>query len=241
MPSVSLTMIVRNEEAHLPACLESCADLFDELVVVDTGSTDRTKEIAAGFGARVFDFAWCDDFSAARNESLRHATGEWVFWMDADDRIDSANRHRLRWLLSQLDAAEGLRFLANVNVDGVQIVPSPRLTPRVPGLRWTGRIHEQLVTDEPLTWADAGLVIEHIGYRDPALMAPKLVRNLRLLELSLADNPHDCRITFLLGHAYFDSGRLREAYELFKAANSRIGELPEHMQSVLRQRLQDST
>ena len=75
----SLCVIARNEEANLSACLASAADLVHEIIVIDTGSTDRTKEVAASFGARVFDFPWCDDFSAARNESLRHATGDWIF------------------------------------------------------------------------------------------------------------------------------------------------------------------
>lgn len=79
--SVSVCLMIRNEEAALPGCLQSIAGLADEIVVVDTGSTDRTKEIAARFGAKVFDFAWCDDFAAARNECIRHATGDWIFWM----------------------------------------------------------------------------------------------------------------------------------------------------------------
>ena len=79
-------MIVRDEERNLEACLAPIAALFDEIVIVDTGSLDRTKEIARQFNARVFDFEWSDDFSAARNESMRHATGEWIFWLDADDR-----------------------------------------------------------------------------------------------------------------------------------------------------------
>jgi GT2 family glycosyltransferase len=83
---VSLTMIVKNEERHLPDCLASVNDLVDEMIVVDTGSTDRTKAVAASYGAKVSDFPWVDDFAAARNEALRHATGDWVFWMDADDR-----------------------------------------------------------------------------------------------------------------------------------------------------------
>ena len=75
--TVSLCLMVRNEEHDLPGCLQSAGDLVDEIIVVDTGSTDRTKEIAANFGAKVFDFPWCDDFAAARNECIRHATGEW--------------------------------------------------------------------------------------------------------------------------------------------------------------------
>jgi glycosyltransferase involved in cell wall biosynthesis len=88
-------MVVKNSADDLSTCLTSAADLVDEIIVVDTGSTDPSKEIAGRFGARVYDFAWVGDFAAARNESLRHATGEWLFWMDADEWIDDANRQKL--------------------------------------------------------------------------------------------------------------------------------------------------
>src|SRR5438132_9453804 len=100
--SVSLCLMVRNEEAALPGCLQSVAGIADEIIVVDTGSTDRTKEAAAGFGAKVFDFPWCDDFAAARNECIRHATGDFIFWMDADERIDDGNRRKLKGLFDSL-------------------------------------------------------------------------------------------------------------------------------------------
>src|SRR5687768_16944509 len=95
MSTFSLTMMVRNEESNLPPCLGTVRDLVDEIVLIDTGSIDRTIEIAKSFGAKVVSFPWCDSFAAARNEALRHATGDWVFWMDADDRLDEANRVRL--------------------------------------------------------------------------------------------------------------------------------------------------
>ena len=97
---VSLCMIVRNEERNLPSCLAGVAELVDEIIVVDTGSTDGTKEQAAKWDAKVFDFPWVDDFSAARNESLRHATGDWILWLDADDRLDAINCRRLREVLA---------------------------------------------------------------------------------------------------------------------------------------------
>ena len=78
-------MIVKNEQENLPTCLASVEGIFDEIIVVDTGSTDRTKEIACEFGAKVFDFEWVDSFAAARNEVLAHATGDYAFWLDADD------------------------------------------------------------------------------------------------------------------------------------------------------------
>jgi GT2 family glycosyltransferase/Tfp pilus assembly protein PilF len=100
--TVSLCMIVKNEEGNLPGCLESAARLFDEIIVVDTGSTDKTKEVAAQFGAKVIDFPWPDSFAVARNESLHHATGAWVFWLDADDRLDEENRRKLTELFARL-------------------------------------------------------------------------------------------------------------------------------------------
>ena len=95
-PRVSLTMIVKNEEHNLPDCLASVRDLVDEAVVIDTGSTDRTREVAARFGCVVGEFPWIDHFAAARNAALERATGDYAFWMDADDRLDEANRTRLK-------------------------------------------------------------------------------------------------------------------------------------------------
>jgi GT2 family glycosyltransferase len=99
---VSLTMIVRDEQNNLPACLQSVRGVFDEIVVVDTGSTDRTAEIARSFGARVFDFVWVDDFAAARNAALARATGDYACWLDADDVAEPAQRQKLEEILKRL-------------------------------------------------------------------------------------------------------------------------------------------
>ncbi|MGP0063721.1 MAG: glycosyltransferase family 2 protein [Isosphaeraceae bacterium] len=93
-PSVTLTMIVKDEEANLPRSLGSVRGIFDEIVVVDTGSTDRTQEIAREFGARVFEFAWIDDFAAARNAALAQASGDYAFWLDADDVVAPPSKRR---------------------------------------------------------------------------------------------------------------------------------------------------
>src|SRR5690242_19447443 len=102
-PFISACLIVKNEEDNLARCLGSVASAVDEIVLVDTGSTDRTVEIAEQFGARVFHFTWCDDFSAARNESLRHARGEWILWVDGDDELVEAQPDALRTLCSRTD------------------------------------------------------------------------------------------------------------------------------------------
>src|SRR4051795_2389135 len=110
-------MIVKNEQENLPACLESVRGLFDEIVVVDTGSTDRTMEIALEFGARVFDFVWVDDFAAARNAALARATGDYAFWLDADDVLDPPQRAKLQALLEGLRPGEEAAYVVRCSCD----------------------------------------------------------------------------------------------------------------------------
>jgi glycosyltransferase involved in cell wall biosynthesis len=100
-PSLSVCMIVKNEEKHLAYCLNSLSPAADEVIVVDTGSTDKTKEIAEAFGARVYDFEWINDFSAARNHSLSKAQGDWILVMDADEVISAQDYAKLRKLLTK--------------------------------------------------------------------------------------------------------------------------------------------
>ncbi|HVS38638.1 MAG TPA: glycosyltransferase [Gemmataceae bacterium] len=216
---VSLCMIVRNEEENLPACLRSAADLVDEVVVVDTGSTDRTKEVAAQFGARVFDFPWVDDFAAARNETLRHATGDWVLWLDADDRLDEDNRGRLRTLFAGLkdeNAAYVMKCLClpDKATGMATLVDHLRLFRNRPDVRWTYRIHEQLLpavrkSGGEVRWSD--VTVHHTGYQDPDLRARKVQRDLRLLKLEDADRPDDPFTLFNLGSAYHELGKPAEA------------------------------
>jgi len=100
-PSLSLCMIVKNEEKHLPRCLDSLKPLVDEMVVVDTGSSDMTRDIAEVFGARVYDFEWQDDFASARNCSLEKANGDWILVMDADEVIAPKDHKQIRDLIKQ--------------------------------------------------------------------------------------------------------------------------------------------
>ena len=96
MATISLCMIVKDEEKFLEQCLLSVQGLVDEIVIVDTGSTDKTKEIALRFTSKVYDFVWGDDFAAARNESLKYATGEWILILDADEVIDEEGRRGIK-------------------------------------------------------------------------------------------------------------------------------------------------
>lgn len=223
-PLVSLSMIVKNEEHNLPACLESVADLVHEIIVVDTGSVDRTKEVAARFGAKIFDFPWVDSFAAARNESLKHATGEWVFWMDADDRLDPENRDRLGRLLANLPAgmagyAMKCLCVPDEQTKAATVVDHLRLFRNHPELFWKYRVHEQILPalrrlGATVHWSD--VVVQHVGYRDGAIRSKKLERDLRLLLMEQAEQPDDPFTLFNLGSVYQELGKLADALPLFK-------------------------
>lgn len=102
MITISLCMIVKNEEEVLERCLNSLKGLMDEIIIVDTGSTDRTKEIAARYTDKIYDFSWCDDFAAARNFSFSKATQEYIYAPDADEVLDDTNRRRFMMLKAAL-------------------------------------------------------------------------------------------------------------------------------------------
>jgi GT2 family glycosyltransferase/Flp pilus assembly protein TadD len=210
---VSLCMIVKNEEANLAAALQSVTNLVDEIIVADTGSTDQTKEIAALFGAKVVDFPWVDSFAAARNEALRHATCAWIFWMDADDRIDEANRLKLRALFARLadeNAAYVMTCLCLPDpITGVATeVKHVRLFRNHPEIRWRYRVHEQI---QPAVRRLGGtprfveVVVQHTGYLDLSLRQRKRERDLRLLQLDHAEHPDDPFILFNLGMTHLDT------------------------------------
>jgi tetratricopeptide (TPR) repeat protein len=223
-PRVSLAMIVRDEEASLEACLRSAADLVDEMIVVDTGSTDRTKEVAHRCGAKVFDFAWVNDFAAARNESIRHAAGQWILWLDADERLDETNRQRLREVLATLgEQNTGFLMRQYSRLEGsthaAAQVDHVRLFPNRPDVRWQGRVHEQILV--PLRRVGANvvrtdIVIDHRGYDDPARQGDKIDRNRRLLRLALAENPSDAFTLYNLATVVLPEGKLDEAMDYLR-------------------------
>jgi GT2 family glycosyltransferase/tetratricopeptide (TPR) repeat protein len=218
-PKVSLCMIVKNEEKNLPDCLRSVAGLFGEINVLDTGSTDRTKEIAREHGARVFDFPWADSFGLARNECLKYARGKWILWLDADDRIDADNAQRLRKVLdrleNELDAyAMKVRSVMDPARTGFRLLDQVRLFRNLPDIRWDYRIHEQILPavnrlGGGVRWAD--VTIDHVGYQEASARHGKLVRNLRLLEMDEAERPDDSFSLFNLGWTLLDLGRAVEA------------------------------
>jgi tetratricopeptide (TPR) repeat protein len=227
-PKTSLTVIARDEAHNLSGCLGSVAGLFDEVVVLDTGSSDRTRDVAAGLGAKVSELPWPDSFAAARNAALERASGAWAFRLDADERLDPGSRESLQALLAALPAEprgvpEAFAVRCRHEPAGGPVVEldEVRLFPVRPDLRWRYRVHEQVV---PAVLAAGGSVrrtgvrLLHAGYADAAVSRAKLARNLRLLELDAADFPDDAYVLFYLGWTRLELGQTAGACEALERA-----------------------
>ena len=214
---IALVMIVRNEARCLARCLRSVRAHVDELLVLDTGSTDDTCRIARDEGARVVEAPWPDDFSAARNLALAQVDAPWRLVLDADE-----------WLLAGSDALATLReqppdFLGLVTVDSEVIdeqaqhqhAPSwlPRVLPR--GVAYAGRIHEQPLSALPR--CRLPVQIGHDGYL-PAQMQHKRGRNRRLLAAALAEAPADAYLAYQLGKDHEVQGEFAPALPHYQQA-----------------------
>lgn len=224
-PKISLCLITRDEEDFIAGCLESVAGVADEIIVVDTGSVDRTVEIARYFGAEIIEFAWVDDFAAARNVALDHARGEFVLTLDADERLSPGCHGALRELIQADDPAQPTLYLPLiVNVDGegrhLGADHMARLWRHQPWIRFEGRIHEQAVAtggQRLRMWFEDRVQIIHHGY-DPAVMASKgkHQRNLDLLQVEMQARPDDPQIWFHLARQYYAVGENAAALPLFQ-------------------------
>ncbi|GAA0777803.1 TPR domain-containing glycosyltransferase [Clostridium subterminale] len=208
---VSLCMIVKNEETYLPNCLRSISDIVDEIIIVDTGSTDKTVDIAKGFGAKVYYFPWNNNFSEARNESLKYATKDWILILDADDELFPKNQENLKDLLNrQLDENaiyyfETLNYYGNIVDDNsITINLNPRLFKNNHGTHYEGEIHNQLVYSENKYKAIYKLIqINHYGYMTKSIESKnKRNRNIPILNEQIKKDPNDYFAHFNLGTEY---------------------------------------
>jgi len=187
-PLLSLCMIAKNEENNIGQCLESAQGLADEIIVTDTGSTDKTIEIAKSYGAKIERFKWIKDFSAARNYSISKATSRWVIWLDADDRLPKKTVEELRKRLEQETLNKAFYFIICNSADegktGTRFAQI-RVFPNDKKILFEGRIHEQpLSSIRKHKYIEENLPFEifHTGYEDPALVKEKQLRNLEIFK-----------------------------------------------------------
>lgn len=224
-------MIVKDEEELLPHCLASVQGAVDEIIVVDTGSSDRSAEIAQQYGALVVRFEWCEDFAAARNAGLERASGDWILFLDADEALDRAAREQIRsW--TAVSGCDGL-FLnihnyTGTGQQGVTVNPVLRLFRNAPEHRFEGRIHEQIAaaicrSNSEAAFHVTDMVIHHYGYQTAIVeRKDKVNRNVRLLQQAVEEEPDQPFHHYNLGVEYLRVGEAERALETFGVARMGI-------------------
>ncbi len=222
---LSVCMIVRDNEDIIRPCLESIRPWVDEMIVVDTGSDDRTPQIAEEYGAQLFHFPWCDDFSAARNVSLEKASGEWLFWMDSDDTISAECGQRLRALADGEHLPNVLGYIMQVHCPGGNdagirehtVVDHVKLFRNRPDIRFEGRIHEQVLMPirrlgGEIAWTD--IYVTHSGSdRSEEAQKRKISRDLRILQKDLEERPSHPFVLFNFAMTHAESDNFEEAIQ----------------------------
>lgn len=218
---ISLCMIVKNEESNLSRCLDSVKDIVDEMVIVDTGSTDRTKEIALSYDAKVYDFEWIDDFAAARNYGIDRATGEWILVLDADEWLDADVAYHLRNLLttSKYDAYKIIqRNYFSGRIQNVVDSETIRIFRNRLAYRYKRVYHEYV--DESLKKhkakikSDPSLIIHHDGYMHAdAQGSSRQERAVRHLQYLVEINPSSSFAWCKLGVSQYRLGLHEKAYQ----------------------------
>ncbi|WP_163859566.1 tetratricopeptide repeat-containing glycosyltransferase family 2 protein [Paenibacillus elgii] len=216
MLTISLCMIVRDEEATLSRCLTPLCELVDEMIIVDTGSTDGTREIALSFNARLFDFTWIYDFSAARNFAFEQATKEYIMWLDADDVLEPEDCQRLSRLKQSADFPyDSVTMLYHLTFDDegrpVHTMRRNRLVRRDRNFRWIGAVHEYLAVSGNIYHSD--IAVKHSKNK------PFTDRNLQIyLNRRHNGEAFPPRDQYYFANELFDHGRYEEAvkeYETF--------------------------
>jgi len=229
-PTCSLNMIVKNECLNIGPALDCVDDIMDEIIVGDTGSTDRTADIARLFGATVISTGWRDDFSSARNEAVHASACSWILWLDADDRFDRSSKYDLvtLWKTAPPQAAAFCVINEQNGRHGARFM-QVRLFPRMRGMLFERRVHEQIMFSAvrckvPFSQFPAIRII-HKGYNDPKTRKAKSARYKPLIIAELQEHPGDPALLLNYGDCCVALGELDEAH----ASYSRItGDTAQH-------------
>lgn len=209
MVTISLCMIVKNEEATIGRCLHSVKNIVDEINIVDTGSTDKTKEIVSKYTDRIFDFKWVDDFSKARNYSFQQATKDFILWLDADDVFSAPNQEKLKILKKNLDLSiDSVTMDYHLSFDEYGNVTMSlkrnRLVKRTNQFKWIGAVHEYLEVGGNILNSDVAVTHKKLRHDTN--------RNLLIYEKQLADG-----IDFSPRDLYYFANELKD-HRLYERA-----------------------
>lgn len=227
--SLSLCMIVKDEEKYIGNCLKSIQGAVDEIIIVDTGSSDRTVEICKSLGAKVFEFPWNGSFSAARNYGLDRATGDWILWLDADEEVDSSDVYKLRDVLYSEDNILSIHL---VNYYGEEPdsnntfdVAHTRLFKNHKGFKFMYDIHEMLNINDVLPESVtnqikiAPIKVYHYGYLDSVNKnKKKSERNLNMLKDALKQKDPNPWIHYHIASEYYNAKQYSTSFDYVNRA-----------------------
>lgn len=212
MKTLNLVMIVKNEERCLERCLASVKDLVDDIIIVDTGSEDSTKQIALSFGAKVFDYVWKNDFSDARNFALSKSDSDWNLILDADEYLIQGNRQDVLKFLENTDSLGAIQIKSSYMDNGELSYGIDYMTRIIPkNIYFSGKVHEQV--NSKLPRFPLPLNFEHDGY----IMPNKPERNLPILLEELERNPDDPYFLYQVASALVNMNRHKEAVKYFES------------------------
>jgi glycosyltransferase involved in cell wall biosynthesis len=220
-------MIVKNEEKNVGECLKTVKDFADQVVVVDTGSTDRTVEIAEKYGIVVIRSDWRGDFSYSRNISLDHATSRWVLWLDADDRVPLSEAEKLNRLKTAPPDRAFYLKVRNVRPGGFgEQWYQLRMFPNHPEIRFERKVHEQVgfaIKKLKMSAFRVDVRIDHIGYDNPEVKRKKALRNREILLAEIPRYRRDPAYVSSIGDSYFLTEDFEEAIQWYQ----RVLEIPD--------------
>ena len=233
-------MITKNEEKFLENCINSVKGIVDEIIVVDTGSTDKTKEIAKKFGAKIFDFKWIDDFSAARNESIRYATKDWILMLDADEVIEKEDLKKIK---DAIENAEGIVGFAleqrsyinnffegavknNSDFESVKDYPFyisnflVRLFRNKTGLYFRHKVHELIedsIEEKGLKYRKLDIVLHHFGsLKDEKLVSERVNQYSKIILKQLEEEPENARYNYQAARMHLGRNDFGNALKYFE-------------------------
>jgi tetratricopeptide (TPR) repeat protein len=223
--TLAVCMIVKNEERFLPDCLTSIRDIADQIILLDTGSTDATKAVGKKFKAEIHDFRWVDDFAAARNESIKYAACDWILWLDADERLTIESKSIIKDILVNDNRTVFYNIrIQNLDQEGVPVNLSSahRLFPNHKGILFEGAIHEQISASaraRGLKEVQSNITLNHLGY---GLAKPeartKEQRNRKLLQKMLKRTPQNAYVHFTYAQHLDLANENHQAYTHYKKA-----------------------
>lgn len=228
MTLLSLCMICKNEEKMLERCLRSVQGVVDEIIVVDTGSTDKSKEIARKCGATVLDYRWINDFAAARNVGLEKANGKWILFLDADEELHYEDKEKLRKLVLQGEThgyfLKVLNLVGGATREGIDTCPVLRVFRNHKNIRFEGRVHEQIGFSIHKQFKNANIEytdirIMHYGYLDEVVKEKnKKERNYTLIKHQVEEEPNNAFHRYNLAGEYIRLEEYEKALEQLRLA-----------------------